>query len=82
MHDLCDDCAADVQLGQVNTAGQCDWCQAEAPSRVPARDYDEGLSGRVYQVCVACRERQQQRLAAENDDYWEDHYREERDEKE
>jgi hypothetical protein len=56
----------------VDTAGQCEWCQAEAPSRVPARDYEEGLSGRVYQVCAGCRERQRRRLAEADDDYSED----------
>lgn len=68
MYNLCSECAAEVQLDQVDTGGQCDWCQLVADSRVPARDYEEGLSGRVYQVCADCLEQQQQRLLDEMPD--------------
>lgn len=35
----------------------------------PRRDFEEGLSGRVYEVCSACVKRENERLAEELDYY-------------
>ena len=37
------------------------------PSNRPRRDYEEGMTGRVYDVCGACVKKQNERLAAEYD---------------
>lgn len=33
----------------------CDWCKSVSTNVKPFRDMDEGMSGPVYQVCLACR---------------------------
>lgn len=33
----------------------CDWCKLEKLNVVPHRDFEEGLSGPVYEVCEECR---------------------------
>ena len=45
----------------------------KAVARVPARDYEEGMSGPVYYVCAACKKRQADRIDAElGYDDWDD----------
>lgn len=58
-----------------NATDICDWCHGEYPaSQVkPHRDFEEGSSGPVYQVCQQCRVAEAARVALElGDDY--DHY--------
>lgn len=41
----------------------CDWCKAERDDCNSFRDFEEGMSGPVYKVCLACRVRHNERLA-------------------
>jgi hypothetical protein len=55
MWDLCQECVDDLAKERQDARnGVCDWCHMEASDLRPARDYDEGLCGRVYGVCGAC----------------------------
>ncbi len=80
IHDMCAVCLAEHRR-HANEArcGTCDWCKAEATDLRARRDYDEGMSGRVYDVCGACVRRENARAEEErsyygNDDYgdWDD----------
>lgn len=35
-------------------SGRCDWCAKNKPRVRERRDYDEGMSGRIYDVCEDC----------------------------
>lgn len=73
MHDLCDECAkrfrAEMRSAEART-GECDWCGLEATNLSARRDWEEGMSGPVYQVCGACvkRRSEEDRADAEYDD--------------
>lgn len=57
MHDLCQKCADDDRERSRSpeaTTGRCDWCKEIATDLRPRRDYEEGMYGRVYDVCGAC----------------------------
>ena len=55
MHDLCADCLAEYRKEvAASRCGTCDWCKRDATDLRPRRDYDEGMCGRVYDVCGAC----------------------------
>lgn len=75
MHDLCQECAdADRAWRKSPEAaearkGMCDWCKGEATDLRDRRDYEEGMCGRVYQVCGACVKRENDELKAESDYY-------------
>ena len=61
--------------------GTCEWCKKPADDLRDRRDYEEGMTGRVYRVCGACVKSENDRLAEElelNDDRdWDDDYYEE-----
>ena len=42
--------------------GSCDWCKTSEVEVIPTRDFEEGLSGAVYEVCRPCRSKQAERL--------------------
>ena len=69
MHDVCRECAEEHRAESRNRTGNCEWCEAKDVPVTDARDYEEGTSGRVYQVCKACKERQAKRLQAEAQQY-------------
>jgi hypothetical protein len=48
--------------------GYCEWHKGEGTDITPYRDSDEGMNGPVYDVCAACRKRNQERLHQELDD--------------
>lgn len=59
MLDMCDACYAEhveaVKAYAVEEAtGCCDWCNTHVTTLRNRRDYDEGMSGRIYQVCLDC----------------------------
>ena len=58
MHDLCFQCGIEAEKRSV-LSGQCDWCKTEFDKLFPARNYDEGMCGPVYYVCLSCRKKQQ-----------------------
>lgn len=45
--------------------GTCDWCKSEVTGLCNQRDYEEGMYGPVYRVCVPCRDRYEDRMAAD-----------------
>jgi hypothetical protein len=49
--------------------GTCEWCKNSADDLRDARDFEEGLSGRVYRVCGACIKRQNEELKAEAEEF-------------
>lgn len=72
MHDMCRECFREYQdymksPNRESLKGRCDWCGHDATDLRDARDYDEGLCGRVYRVCGACKKRQHDRLLSEMD---------------
>jgi hypothetical protein len=70
MYDCCAECAAAfrAELRDPNI-GNCEWCNAVDVPRRAQRDYDEGMSGRVYEVCDSCRSRYQRQLEREDREY-------------
>ena len=53
--------------------GRCDWCKNEATDLRPRRDFEEGLAGRLYDVCGDCVKKENERLAEEAEAYERDH---------
>lgn len=71
MHDLCAECAAPIlEHAKKPRIGFCEWCKGEGEIK-QYRDMDEGMAGRLYDVCSACRKKD--RDAAEEEAQ---HYRE------
>lgn len=77
MHDLCKECLDEDREWEKSPEaaewrkGQCEWCKQDADNLRDARDYEEGLSGRVYRVCATCIKHQNDQLKAD-DDYYDD----------
>lgn len=72
MHDLCEECLAEFRAADNSPeahTGTCDWCEHQATDLRPTRDYEEGMHGRVYDVCGACRRRVDDEARAELDAY-------------
>lgn len=78
MNDMCQECLDNhkAYLASDEAAesrkGVCDWCKNTADDLRPKRDFEEGMSGRVYDVCGACVSRQNEELADELDDDYAD----------
>lgn len=72
--DMCEECLQEYreQLRNEDTSGQCDWCHQHKPKLRPRRDYDEGMYGRVYDVCDDCIKRQNDEAEKELGTYWDD----------
>lgn len=66
MYDYCDECAKEHrrECSEPNV-GSCDWCSTKGVKLNHARDYEEGICGPVYQVCAACKKRQNDEIEAE-----------------
>lgn len=57
MIDMCSECFDNErQSPKVDRAGICDWCREHSAALKDTRDFEEGLCGRVYQVCTPCRQ--------------------------
>jgi len=55
MNDCCQECSDTIRAhAKEARTGVCDWCKLQVSDLRPARDYDEGMSGRVYDVCGRC----------------------------
>ena len=65
LNDFCEDCLklmeADEEAERA-TPRCCDWCKTMSTTVRPARDYNEGSSGPLYDVCSPCRQKQLQEL--------------------
>lgn len=70
MIDCCAECR-DAIAAQFKAPreGWCDWCKSFAKGIRDHRDFEEGRSGPVYQVCAGCRDKEAQRIEAELDDF-------------
>ncbi len=72
MHDLCAECLAEHNEWKrtaPDNIGTCDWCGAPDVKLRHRRDIDEGMYGRVYDVCAACVKRDNDRIREELDEY-------------
>lgn len=57
-YDLCQECLDELAKHAAEAAcGRCDWCKSEVRDLRPFRDFEEGTSGPVYEVCGACRKK-------------------------
>lgn len=67
LNDMCQECLDKYkdEVKNADTSGTCEWCKTHAGKLRPRRDYEEGLYGRVYQVCEPCIDKQSARLAQE-----------------
>jgi hypothetical protein len=74
MYDLCQECLDEFREGQKEARiGQCDWCKQDATDLRPRRDFEEGMTGPVYDVCGACVRKQLEQLreeAGDNNEDW------------
>ncbi len=79
--DMCVECYWEYlkQKASNSNPGVCDWCNHHSDTRTKTRDYDEGSSGPVYDVCPSCRNKAVQRAQEElaeypvlDDDCWEE----------
>ena len=53
--DLCQPCVnKHKSSSKLYAQGYCDWCYTEATDLRPRRDFEEGMYGRVYDVCGSC----------------------------
>jgi hypothetical protein len=69
-NDVCAECLKEIRDYQHSaeaTTGKCEWCKKEATDLRNRRDYEEGMSGRVYRVCGACVKRENDRLREEDE---------------
>lgn len=62
-YELCQECLDDLRKErQEARIGCCDWCKKEATDLRPKRDFEEGMAGRVYDVCGNCVRAENKRL--------------------
>jgi len=79
MHDMCAGCLQEHRdylrspEAQERRNGRCDWCGKDATDLRDARDYDEGMCGRLYRVCGPCIKRVDDEARAELDEYDDGH---------
>jgi hypothetical protein len=72
LNDMCQECADEYRAWRRSpeaSTGQCERCHKEATDLRATRDYDEGMYGRVYEVCGACRKRSDDEARAELEQY-------------
>jgi hypothetical protein len=64
LNDMCAECLAEHReyCATADTSGICDWCKQPADKLFNRRDYDEGMAGRLYEVCRPC--------IAKDEEYW------------
>lgn len=65
---FCDECHGKFRLAlraARDEPGECAWCKGTDKPVAPTRDYDEGMSGPVYQVCRPCRAKQSEEARRE-----------------
>lgn len=75
LNDMCQACydqhRAEIEAYRAEEAtGTCDWCLSPATDLRKRRDFEEGMCGRVYDVCGACVKKENDRLREELDDYY------------
>ncbi len=71
MNDMCQECLDQHRAylrspeAAEHRKGTCEWCKKAADDLRDRRDYEEGMSGRVYRVCGPCVKKENDELAAE-----------------
>lgn len=71
LHDMCQECVDDYRAhlcsdeAQEHRKGRCEWCKGHAEDLRDAKDYEEGMCGRIYRVCGACIKRVNEEAARE-----------------
>jgi hypothetical protein len=71
-NDYCQSCLAKMKAEEEAyrlVPKTCDWCKKQSVSCAPVRDLYEGTDGPVYDVCPACRQKQNQRADEELESY-------------
>jgi hypothetical protein len=67
--DMCKECFEKYQQAMNEpTIGCCEWCKTDNVVIIETRDFDEGMAGPVYDVCKACRKKQNDRAQEELDE--------------
>lgn len=61
--DVCQECYNEL-IDMSLSIGPCDWCGATAELK-PRRDFEEGSTGRVYDVCQNCIDKQNKMIDEE-----------------
>lgn len=67
-NDVCSECLKDIRNYRDSAearTGVCEWCGKHATDLRDARDYDEGMAGRLYRVCGPCIKRRNEEAAEE-----------------
>jgi hypothetical protein len=56
LNDMCQECLNQYrkEMAEADHSGTCDWCHQPKSHLRPQRDYEEGMAGRVYEVCDDC----------------------------
>lgn len=73
MNDMCQECLDEHRAylkspeAAEHRKGTCEWCKNPADDLRDRRDYEEGMSGRVYRVCGVCVKKENDELRAESD---------------
>lgn len=67
LNDMCQECLDEHRRyeREADRSGTCDWCKQQKPRLRPRRDYEEGMAGRVYDVCDDCIRRQNEEAERE-----------------
>lgn len=66
--DMCQTCVDEFKAHAKKAHhGVCDWCRSPAEDLRPHRDFEEGSSGRIYDVCRGCIKAESERLVADMD---------------
>jgi hypothetical protein len=67
LFDMCEECLAEYrrEMREADHSGTCDWCKEHKPYLRPRRDYEEGMYGRVYEVCDDCIKRENDEAEAD-----------------
>lgn len=76
--DCCQECVDEMKNAPPHV-GTCDWCKTPKVELRNMRDYEEGMSGRVYTVCTPCSDRYNKRQAEEfekeyGNEWWDPEY--------
>lgn len=76
LNDMCRECLDQYRedMKSWDRSGICEWCKQHKPRLRETRDYEEGLYGRVYEVCDDCRKKRDDEDRAYLDQYggWDD----------
>jgi len=68
LNDCCKECVDEIKNAPPTT-GTCDWCHTPDVELKNRRDLDEGMAGRVYEVCSECIKKDNARISAGLDEY-------------